>query len=75
MAELAEAGLSQREIADVVGVDAATVNRDLRVAHATDEEETPRNDEDARRCGVAFATDELAPDAATVSYAMLVPYG
>lgn len=46
VAELTAEGLSQREVADVIGVDAATVNRDLGVANATDEpDDYPQDDE------------------------------
>jgi len=34
-------GYSQREIADVLGVDVATVNRDVHVADATPERQPP----------------------------------
>lgn len=58
VAELADEGLTQREIAGVLGVDAATVNRDLRppVANATPEPSLP---EPSPPPTVADATDEL----------------
>lgn len=65
VAELADEGLKQREIASVLGVDPATVNRDLKpVANATTEPEpTPLIREDAiPDLGVvANATDTSAP--------------
>ena len=41
VAELDSEGYSQREIADALGVDVATVNRDVHVADATPEREPP----------------------------------
>jgi len=44
VAELGAGGLSQREIAGVLGVGAMTVNRVLRVPNGTDEDEKSRGD-------------------------------
>ncbi|HEX5995994.1 MAG TPA: MT-A70 family methyltransferase [Jiangellales bacterium] len=63
--ELASDDLSQREIADILGVDAATVNRDLKpVASATPEPEpasVTSEYADAPESGVASATPEPEP--------------
>ncbi len=56
--ELAEDGLSQRDIAGVVGVDAATVNRDISVANATEHGEIPHYDAGFVTPDVANATPE-----------------
>jgi ParB family chromosome partitioning protein len=56
VAELAEEGYSQREIADVVGVDDRTVGRDLAAANAAseDEEQAPEDDETAANAAPAL---------------------
>lgn len=59
-------GLSQRQIADVVGVDASTVNRDIAVANATEDEESPQYDAGFANAVVANATLDDEPDESTV---------
>jgi phage N-6-adenine-methyltransferase len=74
VAELVAEGLSQRDIADVLGVDAATVNRDLRppVANATPEPESDPKSQVAERpepdpVANATAEPELSPTKAHVA--------
>jgi phage N-6-adenine-methyltransferase len=66
VAELADEGFSQRKIAEIIGVNEATVNRDLRppVANATEPTGTPEIpvlDDDEPEPPVANATVDRSP--------------
>jgi hypothetical protein len=80
VAELAEDGLSQHEIAAVVGVGVGTVNRDINVPNGTPDDDLPPDSADQEDPTVPFGTpdpadrfvapdpepDELAPPRITI---------
>ena len=63
IAELRGEGLSQRAIADVVGVGVATVNRDVRVPDGTEPARPPHNGAPSSVEGVPSGTPESLEDA------------
>jgi len=58
VAELAEDGRSQREIAAVVGVDEKTIRRDIGAANAAEDDQKPSNDADDTADRAANAAPE-----------------